>query len=325
VTKPFFDVDIATNAQSCLEAHLPLALMTDEGCFHNANNLRMPLGIYNVSASRVCDKLTRLCQRLETYFNASDTLEPLQTSGEVMQELIDYIELSLYSAAEHVDDIDSIASGLFKNSALRDNHTAYRNLQKEIKKHKRLVSAAANAIKHQQSRIRMFSMEFSHGGSSGRLHGYFIEGVDAGVVCPSRTFHQSQDVFSITTLVWEIVVFLLNCSRDLSQFLQVVSTQAAGPANTKFEMFPKAVIAAARLPIYTFGEEHPFSRVTLRISSSDNETNLLESSLYGSINKGWSKTADASIGRFTSRFEGDGVTKSFRFVQPKSVVLHHWD
>ncbi len=322
--KPSFTVDIATNAQSSLEAHIPLALITDEGCFHNANNLRMPLGIYNVSVSRVCDKLIRLCQRLETYFKASNTLEPLQASDGVMQELIDYIELSLYAAAEHVDDINSIASGFFKNSALRNKNAAYKRLQNKIKKHKRLVSAAANALKHQQSRIRMFSMEFTHGGSSGCLHGYFIEGVEAGVVCPSRTFHQNQDVFSITTLTWEIVVFLLNCSRDLAQFLYVVSTQAAGPANTKFEVFTKAVIAAARLPIYTFGEEHPFARVTLHINSSDGNTDSLESSLHGSITNGWSKTANASFGRFTSRFAGDGRTKSFRFAQPNTVSLHHW-
>lgn len=325
VTKPVFKVDISTDSVSSLEAHRPLALTPDDACFHNANNLRMPLGIYNVSVTRMCDKLVRLCQRLETYFRTSNTLEPLEKSDDVMQELIDYIELALYAAAEHVDDIDSIASGFFKASAIRDKNVAYRNLQKEIKKHKRLVSAAANAIKHQQSRIRVFSMEFGHGASFGCLHGYFIEGVEAGVVCPSTTFHRNQDVFSITTLAWEIIVFLLNCSRDLAQFLLTVTTQSTEQVDTKFDALPKAVIAAARLPLYTFGEEHPFSRVTLNISSSDSKTDPLESSLYGSIRNGWSKTANASFGRTVSRFVGDGRTKSFRFAQPKSVVLHHWD
>lgn len=325
MSKPFFIVDINSTAQSSLEAHLPLTLLSDEGCFHNANNLRLPLGIYNVSVSRVCDKLTRLCHRLETYFKASKTLEPLRKSDTVMQELIDYIELSLYAAAEHVDDIDSIASGFFKNTPLRDKNNAYRNLMKEIKKHKRLVSAAANAIKHQQSRIRMFSMEFSHGAASGCLHGYFIEGVDAGIVCPNKTFHQSQDVFSITTLIWETIVFLLNCSRDLAVFLKIVSSQLVGPTCTKFESFSNAVIAAARLPIYTFGEEHPFSRVTIHINSSNGQFDSLTSGLYGSITTGWSKTANASFGESTSRFAGDGKTKGFRFAQPKNVTLHHWD
>ena len=324
VTKPVFQVDIAIDAQSSLEAELPLALVADEGCFHHANNMRMPLGIYNVSVSRICDKLIRLCQRLETYFRASNTLEPLQENDGVMQELIDYIELSLYAAAEHVDDIDSIASGFFKSPALRNKHAAYRSLQQAIKRNKRLVSATANAIKHHQSRIRVFSMEFSHGGSSGCLHGYFIEGVEAGIVCPSSTFHRNQEVFSITTLVWEIIALLLACSRDLARFLRLVATQIVGPASIKSEAFQKAVIAAARLPIYTFGEEHPFSRITMNVNSSDGIADSLESGLYGSIRNGWSKTANASFGRFTSRFEGDGITKTFRVAQPKGVVLHYW-
>lgn len=323
--KPSFAIDIATNAPSSLEAHLPLALMPDEGCFHNANNLRMPLGIYNESTSRVCDKLIRLSQRLETYFQTSATLESLKDSDEVMQEIIDYIELSLYASAEHVDDIDSIASGFFKNSSTRNKHASYRKLKKGIEKHKRLVSAVANAIKHQQSRIRLFSMEFTHGESRGCLHGYFIEGVEAGVVCPSSTFHKHQDVFSITTLIWEIIVFLLNCSRDLAEFLRAVSLQVAGSEAPRGELFQKAVIAAARLPLYTFGEEHPFSRVTLHIRTSDGRHDSLKSSLDGSITKGWSKTSIPSFGQFTSRFSGDGKTRTFRPARPKEISFHHWD
>lgn len=71
MTKPVFKVDISTDSVSSLEAHRPLALTPDDACFHSANNLRMPLGIYNVSVTRVCDKLVRLCQRLETYFRTS--------------------------------------------------------------------------------------------------------------------------------------------------------------------------------------------------------------------------------------------------------------
>ena len=304
---------------------MPLSLIKDTDCFHYAHGLRMPLGIYNVSVSRVCDKLVRLCRRLEEYFRASDKLESLQTRDEVMQEIIDYIELALYGSAEHVNDVYSIASGFFKTKAKMGKDTAYRKLDKAVKSHKRLVSAAANHIKHQQFRIRMFSMEFSHGGSSGCLHGYFIEGVEAGVVCPSSTFHKNQEVFSITTLVWEIILLLLNCSRDLAAFLKTMTAQVEEPPNTNFPQFSKAIVAAARLPIYTFGEEHPFSRATLHISTTGGTDENLDSGLYGSIKNGWSKTASASFGRYTSRFERDGKSKSFRFAQPKSVSLHHWD
>ncbi|MBU7442153.1 hypothetical protein [Paraburkholderia fungorum] len=326
MTKPVFQVDIATTAQSSLDACVPLALTADAGCFHNAQNLRMPMGIYNISTTRVCDKLIRLCRGLETYFKAFKSLDEMEKSDEMMQEVVDYIELSLYAAAEHVDDVESIASGFFKNRMQRDKHVAYRRFVTELKKNKRLVSAAANAMKHQQARIRLFSMEFAHGASSGCLHGYFIEGVESGAVGPSSTFHKGQNVFSITTLVWEIIVFLLSCSRDLAIFLNDVATQITGPpASTQFPMFSKAVASAARLPTYTFGEEHPFSRVTLHLRSDDGNGNQLELGLYGSIKRGWSKTARASFARHVSRFAGDGKTKSFRLVQPKTVVLHHWD
>lgn len=324
VTKQIFSIDIAPETQSDLEAHLLLARLTYEGCFHNSSGLRAPLGIYNVSVSRACDKLLRLCQRLEQYFKATDTLDPASLSDDLMLEVIDYVELSLYAAAEHVDDIVSIATGFFESRELRDKHAAYRALEKEVKAHKRLVSAAANAIKHQQSRIRIFSMEYLHSGASGRLHGYFIEGVQAGVVGPSKTFHQSQDVFSITTLIWEIIVFLLQCSRELARFLGAVAIQKTGPVDAKFEPMSKVVVAASKLPIYTFGEEHPFSRVTLSIRSTDPSATLPQSELYGSLTRRWSKTGAATFGRSVSRFVGDGVTTSFRFAQPKSVVLHHW-
>lgn len=284
----------------------------------------MPLGIYNVSVIRVCQKLIRLSQRLEIYLLASNKIETLKKSDAIMEELIDYIELALYAAAEHVDDIDSIASGMFKTPSVRDKNAAYKAFQREIKQHKRFVSAAANAIKHQQSRIRMFSLEFSHGESAGCLHGYFIEGVKDGVVCPSPTFHTSQDVFSITTLTWEIIVFLLSSSRGLAKFLSTMTTSNA-MVSTSCDIFSKTVIAAARLPIYTFGEEHPFTRVTVRINSSDNNYDSMDSKLYGSINNGWLETENASFGASASHFIADGKTRSFRFAQPKSVVLHHWN
>jgi len=325
MSKPLFEIDIASNAHSSLEAHAPLTLIKDSCCFHSAMGLRMPLGIYNISVSRICDKIIRLCRRLEAYFRASDTIEGLNMHDDLMQEIIDYIELSLYAAADHVNDIYSITSGFFKTKATKIKDTAYRKLDKAVKGNKRFVSAAANHIKHQQSRIRIFSTEFMHGVTSGCLHGYFIEGVDAGVVCPSSSFHKNQNVFSITTLVWEIVLFLLNSSRDLASFLQNTATLTEGEADVKSASLSKAVVAAARLPIYTFGEKHPFSRSTLRIIASNDTDESLDSGLYGSIKHGWSKTAGASFGKCISRFEGDGKTRSFRFAQPKSVSFIHWE
>ena len=52
--------------------------------------MRQPLGIYNVAVSRVCDKVTRMCRRLEAYFRSEGTLELREENDEVMQELVDY-------------------------------------------------------------------------------------------------------------------------------------------------------------------------------------------------------------------------------------------
>lgn len=326
MTKPVFVIDLAEGAQSSLEAHLPLALATTEGCFHHEQNVRMPFGIYNISVHRVSDKLIRLCKRLESYFSVGRVAAPQEPANDdLMQEVIDYIELTLYAAAEHFDDVDWIASGFFSDGARREKNPAYKALQKQMKQNKRFVSAAANAIKHQQSRIRIYSVDYAQGTSAGSLHGYFMEGVEAGVVGPSSTFHRNQEVFSVTTLVWEVLFFLLQSSHDLAKFLKAVSMRMIeGPIRVQCNIFSQAVAAAARLPTYTFGEEHPFTRATLRLSSSDNNSEILDSSLHGSITKQWSKTIPLSFGSHVSRFAGDGVTREFRLVQPKMISLQHW-
>lgn len=241
-----------------------------------------------------------------------------------MEMVIDYIELSLYAAAEHVDDIYAIASGFFRNKQVRDKNAEYRKLDKELKEHKRFLSAAANHLKHQQARTRMFSLEFTQAGKEGCLHGYFIEGVESGALGPSKTFHSQHDVFSITTLVWEAILLVLNCSSALEKFIVAAATLSNKVPDTKSELFSKAVQAAARLPIYTFGESHPFSRATIKLKTDEKAKRALDSGLYGSVLYGWSKTAEAVFGNVVSQFEGDGVSREFHFALPKSVSLHHW-
>lgn len=323
MTKPRFPVDI-TGALSALEAHPILTAMSDEGCFHEQIGLRLPLGIYNVSISRVTDKLMRLCQRVETYFNAPDTLNPQGETREVQLEIIDYVELSLYAAAEHVDDVKSICTGFFKHTSARDKDPAYRALEKSVKQHKHFVASAANAIKHQQSRVRLATIEFKDDGHVGALHGYFIEGVANGVVGPSSTFHKSKKIFSLTSLTWEIVLFLLLVSRDLATFLRSVGIQREGPVKTTSDQFAKAIVAAARLPIYDFGEAHPFSRATIELKGSETSLHLLESSLYGSIRNGWSISSAPAFGQVVSQYEGDGKTRQFEFFHLESISFQHW-
>jgi hypothetical protein len=322
--KPSFAIDIAASAPTSLEARSSLALLSETRLFHCERASRMPLGIYNVSVSRISDKVIRLCQRLEAYFLSGSKLPDLQKGRELIQEVVDYVELTLYASAEHVDDVAAIADGFFATSGARNKNAGYRKLQEQMKDHKRFVSLSANAIKHGQARIRLFSNEITHAGVDTCLHGYFVEGVENGVVGPSKLLHKSQQVFSLTTLVWEVLLFVLGASRSLADFLRANSIPLHGPTNCGCDNFGRAVSSAARLPLYTYGEPHPFERSIVSIYASNNHFELLDSGLYGSMRNGWKAGSAPSFGTSASSFEGDGTTRTFNFPKPKRIELRRW-
>ena len=317
-------IDLKRGAQSSLAAHHALSVVDDSHCYHLDRELRQPLGIYNISVSRVCEKLSAFCSKLEKHIDQSHNINDLKNGSETQGELIDYIELAIYAAAEHVDDLEAIAYGFFKDRKLFGKDTSARRLMTEIKSLKAFVSASANSIKHQQARIRLYALEFNHAGVASILHGYFIEGVSNGVVGPSAVFHKTQKVFSITTLAWEILLFLLRCSESLNTFLLATAKLVHGPTNQSSEMVSKAVTAAARLPLFTFDEEHPFTRATFVLTSDGSIGQELDSGLYGSFCRRWSPSGEGRFGAFSASFVGDGVTKSFNFPSPARVGLQHW-
>ena len=324
MAKPAFEIDVSRAAQSSLEAHSALAMVDPAACHHVSRKLRLPLGIYNVSIARIADRILSLCARAERYFEAAESLEGLKSQRDLRTELIDFMELAIYAAAEHVDDVDSIASGFYRNPQNASKSAAYRSLFSDVKSYKRFLAIAANAIKHQQSRIRLYSCEFRQHGVRGCLHGYFVEGVQNGVVGPNKVLHAQQDVFSITTLPWEILTFVLRSSRSLRTFLCSEATLTGESVDIRSERFSEAVVAAARLPLYTLGEEHPFGRTTVTIKTSSGQHPDLDSGLYGSIRSPWA-IAPPTFGPDQTEFEGDGSSRSFRFVHPKSVAFQHWE
>lgn len=323
--KPEYIIDIAEGANSPLEAlHILSGLDFSVG-YHTQNDLRPPLGIYNISISRICEKLTKCCKKLEIYFNSSTKVDDLRKESEVSKEVIDYLELALYAAAEHVDDLALIAKGFYSDKKLYKSSKPARQLENAVKKHKSLISASINAIKHHQARIRIYSLEIQHGGIPNCLHGYFIEGVHDGVVGPNKIFHDNQrEVFSITSLMWEILCFVLNSSRDLRKFLEKVCNIEFNEEVQGGGIFTEAVIAAARLPIYSFDETHPFSQTKIVVRSSNEEHKDLDSKLYGAIIDQWNSSGDMSFFGDSCGYVGDGVTRSFRSVKPMAVKLQHW-
>lgn len=323
--KPEFNIDISEGGKSALEALQILTVLDPSEGYHTSNNLRPPLGIYNISISRICDKLNKCCIKLEVYFNSSKKVDDLRQENELREEVIDYLELAFYAAAEHVDDVALIAKGFYPDNKKYKSSKPAKQLENTVKKHKSLISASINAIKHHQARIRLYSLEILHGEIPHCLHGYFIEGVHDGAVGPNKIFHDNQrQVFSITSLMWEILCFILNASRQLKKFLETMTNSKPNENLKSDGVFTKAVVAAARLPLYSFDEIHPFSDTRVIISCSDGNNSLLDSGIYGSITNRWTSSDKMAFFSNSCGYAGDGVTKSFHMVSPMAVRLQHW-
>jgi hypothetical protein len=325
ISKTEFVIDLSKDAISSLIAQSRLMAIDPSICYHTTQNLRLPLGIYNNSINRICNKVSKCCTKLEEYFKNANEINMLDNEENLRHEIIDYIELSLYAAAEHVDDIRLIAKGFYHCEEEFKKSKSAKLFNKEIKQHKDLISASINAIKHKQSRIRLASIDFTHSNINMCLHGYFIEGVEDGVICPKCIFNSgNRALFSITTLIWEIIVFLLHSSNTLSRFLGNIIPNSPNNSDYKCNVFSKAVTAALRLPLYSFDDIHPFTKTRIIITGDHNSLKSANSDIYGSFNSKWVLSGDGDIGKFSAGFEGDCVSTEFMFPMPTSINLQHW-
>ena len=325
-SKPEYRINLSSGSPNPLEAYEMLRSFLPNAGHHLTQNLRPALGIYNTSISRVCEKTIKCCEHLERYFKTSDRVAVLRSNTTIHKLIIDYLELTLYAAAEHVDDLRLIAKGFFQNQAESQKSKSFRAFDESIKTHKSLIAASANAIKHAQARIRLYSLEFRHDGTPTCMHGYFIEGVSNGVVGPNQIFHdENKQVFSITSLIWEVITFLLHTSRSLNEFLKTVEAAKECQPPEQADTFKKLVIAAARLPLYSFDDNHPFARTRVIIDGDAASLEPLKSRIYGSITSKWSKSDRGEFGDFFGGYEGDGVTRTFKIVQPAALHVQHWD
>ena len=317
-----FKIDLTEDAQSNLEAQALLDVIDNNAAYHTAHNLRPPVGIYNVSTLRVLNKVVDLSEKLETYVNTSHENANREKSA---RALIDYIELSIYAAAEHVDDLEHISKYFYNSERERTSCIANKQFQKDLKQHKRFIAAVANYIKHSQHRIRLYQLDFIHAGRQGAFHGYIIESVSDGVVGPSPIFHTDQrNIFSVTTLAWEILTFVLKSSRSLATFL-ADKKRIEGPTKTNSKFLSEAIIAAARLPLYNLDEDHPFDTTPLKLQWDETSISKASSALYGSVFNGWDAIGPLSLGRSSVAFAGDGVTRTFKMlIKPTRVSLRHW-
>ncbi|NQX80275.1 MAG: hypothetical protein HRT83_07005 [Hyphomicrobiaceae bacterium] len=325
MTKPKFEIYIGDADHDPLEAFHVLRVMDIAFGNHLNNDLRPPLGIYNTSLSRLSGRLEKCSSKLEKLFKTSTHIEAVNDNKHLLEEVLDYLELSLYSAAEHVDDLKLIVNGFFDTKKDFNKSPHSKTFIKNLKHHRDFIASVVNAIKHEQARVRLFSQEIKYGFHEMCLHGYFIEGVNNGEVGPNKIIHDDDSaVFSITSIIWEIICFVLKASRDLKEFLILQTGASVKDAPRGGDFFVNAIIAAARLPLYSYDDEHPFSKICLVINTDEKSKKLFSSDLHGSLAAGWGASPEMKFGSTSSSYSGDDVTKKFKLVAPKKLSLQHW-
>lgn len=323
-SKALFTVNISETGESALAAPGFLRSVDDEKTYYKNHGLRPALGIYNISISRICQKLTALSGRLEQLFTGVKSIDELQTQDELCSEIIDYLELTLYAAAEHVDDIDLIIQVFFDDRKKMQQSRVVKELKNKLKKHRDIIRSTTNAIKHNQARLRLFSLEFTHSNIATCLHGYVVECVENGRISARMINQDPQNrVISITSLMWEVVVFLYYASDYICEFLCKI--QPGIRRNSSNECgIREAVTAMCRLPLYSFDEIPPFENGGIKIIGDQDSCELTNSNIYGSINRPWRNSDSGKMGIARVSHAGDGISKEFVLVKPKGLSIIQW-
>lgn len=326
MSKPVIEIS-PDGGGSPLPALNALSSLNNGASYHEQRDCRHPLGVYNISVGRICDKVTKCADKLEVYWQLSGSLDSTDNLAATQGEIIDYLELTMYAAAEHVDDLEEIAKTFYKSNREAASSADVRILKKSIKHLRDEISNFANTIKHAHGRLRLYETEFHHGGNTLRVLGFFIEGWVDGGVAPHRVLHSGgKTVLSVTSFLWNVLTYVGEMSMALAEFLAKIDAydpdivEAHDTPN-----FRKTAIKLARLPLYSFDDDHPFDRVKWVLSLDDELTGETDSGIYGSLLTRWSKSSDGKFGGFRLLYAGDGTTRTFKIANPTKLGLKHWE
>jgi hypothetical protein len=282
---------------------------------------RRALALYNRSVVRISDKVERATYRFEELFSEEIPLGFDKLAPKHDAEIVDFLELVLYSAAEHTDDLKQIARELAGPRGENPDRASAR-LDKLLKSSRDRISLMTNQIKHSQWRINLLRQEFFHGSETTILYGFSLSSPGTDRVKLERLPPDNVCIIALPTLLCMVVEYLFLASQSLCEYLGSAST----PPPTKHAKFARAIAAVVRLPAYTFDEAHPTTRVRWRIhAATPNTRALILSKLYGSLARPWSKKAQGSPGGSVCAVTTDGVNRSFDFPTPKKVSLVFWD
>ena len=122
-----------------------MAQLLNRGTFQDRYNLRHPLGIYNVSTSRISGRLTRATENVADYMLQNPIFDRTNGDGAHLDRICDDIESCIYAAAEHVDDIESCLLCLFPDRHACSRNKIVRDFKLDLAPIRRTMSAFALA------------------------------------------------------------------------------------------------------------------------------------------------------------------------------------
>lgn len=285
-------------------------------------DLRAPLGVYNISLNQLARRLAHSCEILLRLMRRHDNPKAFAEDSDE-QTLSDYLLLTIYAAAEHVDDLENTLLTFFPERRLFAKSPDVRAFKRALSPVRRRMSGFANALKHQQARIRLFLMGFEHEGRQMCLPGFFVEGVHNDAVGASRLFHDKEKVISLPSFLWEVLVFVYECATLLKAAVGAIRGVQVKPTERWPDLVSNPAKLLSELPNFSFDGPHPFERTTVVLENVRRED--AQSPLYGSISNGWSQSVEHRGGGFIGTSEGDGVTRTFDIVAPSKVRLQHWE
>ena len=314
-------IELEPDGPTILVAGEMLRRCKESQLFHRQRNLRHPLGIYNVSISRITARGKKLSDELFSYFKTFSTIGRDGQNGDrevAIESISERLELFIYALAEHVDDCETILD-CFEPPKSTKHKKLRARFKDVVRPLKRDFSLLANAIKHNHQRVRLFECEFRHRTKQILLIGFFLERFSGDTLGPDPNFlGPDKRIASCVAFSWSSVIRIVLMSRALETTIKEIALLEDNPIhNWSDGYFRELAGSLGRLPIYMFDDENPFKEtlVTLRHKSSEPSPEGILGSFYNQPDH----NDLLGAGGYTFRYVADGVTRSFQMATPLKI------